>query len=390
VRRLALQTAVCACSAVILPAAAGFGLFLSARGDAVWRPAVRTSGVEAVASLAPTWAKAVAVLSATSRNQRPGSAAALVRRGNRFLAVRGRHPLLSLRPQPGRIVVARLPHGVALCLREPGHPIPPLRFACFAGVVPARGLWTPGVGPTLRAAERRSAEGLDSTDNGPLPRWDLETGSPLPASLRSRLALATVNPPPMPPWWFGGLLFGLAAPLALRYGGRRAARRGLLPRMALALAPLAVLDVALRATLGGHPGWERALWPGGVEVFVGHPFLHQTGLFGDEGWQLGMMGAVATALFVAAGRGLGSRTLVVGGLLVALGTGTNVGEVALHGVATDYIGVVTAGRGLYQYNLGDAYEELGTAMLLIGGARILLARLAGLTADPKPAIEPQR
>ena len=382
-RRIALRTVVYACSAVILPAAAGFGLFLSARGDAVWRPAVRTSGVEVVASLAPPWAKAVAVLSATSRRDRPANAAQLVRRGNRFLALRGRRPLLSVRPRPGRIVVVRLSHGVALCLREPGHPIPPLRFACFAGVVPARGLWTPGVGPTLGAAERRSAEGLDSTENGPLPRWDLETGSPLPASLRSRLALATVNPPPMPPWWFGALLFGLAAPLAARYAGRRAARPGLLPRIALALAPLAVLDIALRATLGGHPGWERAWSPGGVEVFLGHPFLHHTGLFGDEGWQLGVMGAVATALFVGAGRGLGSRTLLAGGLLVALGTGTNVGEVALHGVATDYIGVVTAGHGLYQYNLGDAYEELGTAMLLIGGARILLARITGLSTDPQ-------
>jgi hypothetical protein len=44
---------------------------------------------------------------------------------------------------------------------------------------------------------------------------------------------------------------------------------------------------------------------------------------------------------------------------------------------------VTPGRGLYQYNLGDAYEELGAAMLLIAGARIVLTRLAGLTAGTR-------
>jgi hypothetical protein len=132
--------------------------------------------------------------------------------------------------------------------------------------------------------------------------------------------------------------------------------------------------------LGGHPGWQWTGSPGGVSLLLGHPFLHHTGLFGDEGWQLGLLGAAATTLFLAAGRGVGSRALVAGGLLVALGTGTNVLEVAVHGLATDYIGVVTPGRGLYQYNLGDAYEELGAAMLLIAGARIVLARLAGLTA----------
>jgi hypothetical protein len=371
------------CAAVLLPAATGVGLFLSARGDAAWRPPVRTTGVEAIAVLSPPWAKALAVLSATERRNRPASAAQLVRRGNRFLASRGQPPLLAVGPRANRVIVVRLAHGVALCIHERDHPIPELRYACFAGVVPARGVWTPGVGATLRLAAGRSAQGLDASADGLLPRWDVETGSPLPQTVRNRLALATVNPPPVPPWWFGALLFALALPLVIRYGRRRPARPGMMRRMVLGLAPLAALDVGLRIVLGGHPDWQWTGSPGGVQLLLGHPFLHHTGLFGDEGWQLGLLGAAATGLFLAAARGLGSRALVAGALLVALGTGTNVVEVALHGLATDYIGVVTPGRGLYQYNLGDAYEELGAAMLLIAGARIALARVAGLTASAR-------
>jgi hypothetical protein len=66
-------------------------------------------------------------------------------------------------------------------------------------------------------------------------------------------------------------------------------------------------------------------------LVAGLPYLHHTGLFGDEGWQLGLLGAAATGLFLAAGRGAGSRALVAGALVVALGTGTNILEVARTG-----------------------------------------------------------